>query len=67
MNNVYLSTLIAIFQVFFNLVKYPIICLVIAIVLFYLLIFVNIVIERLHGKKIDKGSHKRVKEKCFFR
>lgn len=67
MNNVYLSTLIAIFQVFFNLVKYPIICLVIAIILFYLLIFVNIVIERLHGKRIDKGSHKRIKEKSFFR
>ena len=66
-NNVYLSVFISIFKVFFNMLKYPIFAILIAIGLFYLLIFVNIFIEYLHGKRMDKGSHKVIKKKSFFR
>lgn len=66
-NNIYLSVLISIFKVFFDLLKYPIIGVLIAIAVFYLLIFVNIFIEYLHGKRMDKGSHRAIKKKSFFR
>lgn len=66
-NNIYLSVLLSIFKVFFDLLKYPIIGVLIAITVFYLLIFVNIFIEYLHGKRMEKGSHKRLKKKSFFR
>lgn len=66
-NNVYLSVFISIFKVFFNMLKYPIFAILIAIFLFYLLIFVNIFIEYLHGRRIDKGSHKTIKKRSFFK
>ena len=66
-NNIYLSVFISIFKVFFNMLKYPIIAILIAIGVFYLLIFVNIFIEYLHGKRMDKGSHRVIKKKSFIR
>lgn len=66
-NNIYLSVFISIFKVFFNMLKYPIIAVILAIFAFYLLIFVNIFIEYLHGKRMDKGTHKVIKKPSFLR
>ena len=65
-NNIYLSFLISIFKVFFDMLKYPIIAIIIAIAIFYLLILINIFIEYCKGKRFDKGTHKRVKQRTFI-
>lgn len=51
----------------FNFLKIPIFILIGLVVLFYLLIFINIVIGLFKGKRFKKGSHQKVKEHGFLR
>lgn len=58
------------FQVLWALIswlKYPIFALVCVVGLFYLLCFINIMIELIKGRRFKKGTHNRVKRHGFFR
>lgn len=63
MFDVFLSIIFGIF----NLLKIPIFIIGGLVVLFYLLIFINIIIGLFKGKRFKKGTHKKVKEHGFFR
>lgn len=63
MFKVFLNILVSIF----NFLKYPIFIVVGLVVLFYLLIFINIVIGLFKGKRFKKGSHQKAKEHGFLR
>ena len=50
-----------------NFLKVPIFILVGIVVLFYLLIFINIIIGLFKGKRFKKGAYRKIKEHGFFR
>ena len=47
--------------------KYPIYFLLFILFVFYLLVFINVIIGLLKGKRFQKGIHKRVKKHSFLR
>lgn len=62
------------FKVFFNMLvsifgflKYPIIIIIGAVILFYLLIFINIIIGLFKGKRFKKGVRRNLKKHSFLR
>lgn len=63
-----LKGLFDVFLVFFSWLKYPIILIAIIISLFYFLIFINIIIGFIQGKRFKKAeSFRRTKKKSFLR
>lgn len=63
MFKVFLQMLVSIF----GFLKYPIIALIGLVVLFYLLIFINVIIGLLKGKRFKKGTHQKIKKHSFLR
>lgn len=55
------------FASIFSFLKYPIFVLIGIVVLFYLLIFINVIIGLFKGKRFKKGCYRKVKEHSFFR
>lgn len=62
------------FKIFFNMMfsifkflKIPIFILLGIVVLFYILIFINIIIGLIKGKRFKKGSRRILKKHGFFR
>ena len=51
----------------FGFLKYPLFIVIGLVVLFYLLIFINVIIGLFKGKRFKKGTHKKVKEHGFLR
>lgn len=66
MSNIYVQVVMQIFLVFFNLLKYPVLFVILCIALFYALIFINILKEYAKGKRIQKGSHIRRKKRSVL-
>ena len=63
-----LKGLFDVFLAFFSWLKYPIILIAIIISLFYFLIFINIIIGFIQGKRFKKAeSFRRTKKKSFLR
>lgn len=52
---------------FLKFLKYPILIVLCILLLFFLLCFVNIVIELFKGRRFKKGSHHFIKKHGFFR
>lgn len=53
--------------VIFDFLKYPILIVVGIVVLFYLLIFVNVIIGLFKGKRFKKGVRRNIKKHGFLR
>lgn len=47
--------------------KYPIIAVIGIIILFYILVFIQLIINSFKGRKLKKGSHQKLKKHGFFR
>ena len=63
-----LKSLFDVFWAFFSWLKFPIIIFAAIICLFYVLVFVNIIIGFIQGKRFKKPeSYKRVKKRSFLR
>ena len=63
-----LKGLFDVFWAFFSWLKYPIVLALIIVCLFYLLIFINLIIGFIQGKRFKKAeSYKRVKKRSFLR
>lgn len=58
---------IKIFSAFFNFLKYPIYIALGIAIFFYILVFINIIIGLIKGKRFKKGEHIKLKKKGFFR
>lgn len=63
MFKVFLNMLVSIF----SFLKYPIIIIIGAIVLFYILIYINVIIGLFKGKRFKKGVRRNVKKHGFLR
>ncbi len=58
------------FDVLFSLLsflRYPLYFILGILILFYLLVFINIIIGFFKGKRFKKGTHKKIKKHGFFR
>lgn len=58
---------IKVFKALFSFLKYPIYVLIGIIAFFYVLVFINIFIGLIKGKRFKKGEHIKQKKKGFFR
>lgn len=63
MNNVFLQVMWQLFKIFFNMLKYPVLVVILCIFLFYTLIFINILKEYAKGRRFDKGKHQKKKKR----
>lgn len=52
---------------FLNWLKYPLILVFAIIALFFILIYLNVILGLLKGKRFKKGKHKKVKKRSMFR
>lgn len=62
-----LSMIFKVFSALISFFKYPIIIVIGIIVFFYILVFIHLGINAFKGRKLKKGSHKKLKKHSFFR
>ena len=55
-----------IFKAIFNLLKYPLMIVGGLILVFYILVTINLIIARIKGKKLKRGTHKPLQKQGFW-
>lgn len=58
---------IKVFKSLFGFLKYPLYIALVIIIFFYILVFINILIGFVRGKRFKKGEHNKVKKKSIIR
>lgn len=62
-----LDMFVGVLKSFFNLLKYPIYLVITIVILFFILVFINIIILYTKGYRFKKGQRNRVKKKGILR
>lgn len=62
-----LDMIFGVFRGLWALAKYPLYFIFICFAVFIILVFINIIIELIKGKRFKKGEHHLVKKHNFFR